>query len=332
MFEKLLVPLDGSLLAECVLPHVKSTAKAFAAEVVLLRVVEGANGATTLPADPLAYQMRKVEAKASLERVRYALQDAGIETREVILEGVAADRITEYARANDFDLLILSTHGSSGLEPWRAGSVAQKVIERAKTSILLVRAFQEPVHHATLQRYGRVMVSLDGSQRAEAALAPAVALAERANAELVLAHVVLKPSCFPYMSCPAESRALVEELTRRNRAQAHDYLERLQKRLPVPSQVRVLVADKIMGALQELAEQEQIDLVVGSAHGQGCDRRRRYGSVMSETIAYGAAPLLVYQDMHPEQMAATAAESVVREQASASNWRREPLAAGWRTA
>lgn len=325
MFKKILAPLDGSLLAECVLPHVSSIATACRAKVTLLQVVEAVS-----PPDPLACQMRRAEAQSYLDGVRRRLAKADVQAETLLLEGSVARRIAEYADAERYDLVAMSTHGRGGLEPWSTGSVAQKVIQGLRTSLFLVRAFEAlalqgraPAGRAPVasRQYRRIMLALDGSQRAEAALPFAATLAERWGAELVLAHVVTRPACFRNAPCVGESAVIAEQLVERNVLEARDYLRRLQGRLQVRSRVRVSVGGNVVLGLHELAGKEEVDLVVASAHGQGCNQRHRYGSVTTEAILYGSAPLLVYQDMQPEQIEATPVERWVRANEELGRWR-----------
>lgn len=330
MFKKVLAPLDGSLLAECVLAHVTSIAAACKAEVTLLQVVEAgsqvAKADSLAPPDPMAWQMRRVEARAYLDGARCRVAEMGVEAETVLLEGIVARRIVDHAEAENYDLVALSTHGRGGLEPWSAGSVAQKVMQGLRTSLLLVRAFEAQAPEARawegrIPLHRRILLALDGSQRAEAALPYATTLADRWGAELMLAHIVTRPACFRNAPCAGESAEIADLLVERNVLEAKDYLQRLQGRLGVRSRLRVAVGGNVMLALHELAEQEEVDLVVATAHGQGCNRRHRYGSVATGAILYGAAPLLVFQDMRPEQMEATAVERWVRASEDVGRWR-----------
>ena len=311
MFERVLVPLDGSSLAERALPHAAVVAGALEAEVVLLRVMEGVSGAPLRPADPLTWQMRKMEGAAYLDKVRSRMVASGLQVRTEILEGNAATRIVEYAQAIDCDLLVMSTHGRGGLAPWSAGSVTQKVLERVKTSVLLVRAFGEGGDETLAHRYQRIVLPLDGSQRAESVLPVAVRLAERWHASLLLIHVVARTQGIRLAAPGSGSDELAEELARRTASDAADYLRRIEARLGVGSEVRVVVSDKAALAIE--SEVSSGDLVLASAHGYGCDSHRRYGSTIGEDIHYGSGPLLIFQEMRPEQISATALETAVQE-------------------
>ncbi len=138
MFKKILVPLDGSKLAEGILPRVEWLAKIHGAEVTLLRVAV----AHTFPGmDPVQHQAAVVhEAEEYLAKVEENLRDVGVKTQAVVRYGQDAQEIVEHARNRDFDLIAMSTHGRTGFTQFVLGSVASKVIHTATVPILLCRA------------------------------------------------------------------------------------------------------------------------------------------------------------------------------------------------
>jgi nucleotide-binding universal stress UspA family protein len=314
MFGNILTPLDGSQLAECVLPHVVSIAKAFDAEVTLMRVLDSSNGSNQSTAvDPLEWQIQKAEAESYLRSQAARLQEAGIQVATVLLEGKAADTVIEYARDSGSDLIILSSHGQSGISGWNVSSVVQKIILRVRKSIMIVRAYQidrEPIEEHV---YQRVLLPLDGSQRAEFAIPAAAALARANQAELLVVHVIHKPE-IPRRTPPTqEDIDLVNQITERNREEAAAYLAELSHRLDVPVLTRLIVGDTVLSTLHTQVEQEQADLVVLSAHGYGGETRWPYGSVVISFIAYGTTPLLVLQDLPQERIEPTVAEKAAKE-------------------
>ena len=129
----MLVPLDGSQLAESVLPHVETLAgqRGVAARVVLIRVSE-------LPVTS------SIDLKAEHEQymagVRQRLASSGLDARSEILVGEPARQIIEYANENPINLIVMATHGRSEVGRWAYGSVADRVLRRASHSIFLVRA------------------------------------------------------------------------------------------------------------------------------------------------------------------------------------------------
>jgi len=146
MYTKILVPLDGSDLAEKVLPHAIALAKGSGAEVTLATVVElnlGAAGAK-LDAFPQAAAEQKMalrgEAMVYLQKVQRDLKDQGVRTDAVVLDGDVAIQIITYAEQKGFDLIAMATHGRSGIDRFLMGSIAEKVVRSTLKPVLLIRA------------------------------------------------------------------------------------------------------------------------------------------------------------------------------------------------
>jgi nucleotide-binding universal stress UspA family protein len=316
MFKNILVPLDGSQLAECVLPHVVAMARAGDAEVTLLRVLDPAS-AERQPnlVDPLEWQINKAEAESYLRELANGLQArTGIGAATVVLEGKAAESVLGFAKEQRSDLIILSSHGQSGISGWNVSSVVQKIILRVRTSILIIRAYHIEDEPVDAHRYQRMLVPLDGSPRAEFVLPAVAALARAHQSEVLAAHVIRKPELPRRIVQTQEDQELVNRLTERNREDASAYLAELAHRLDAPILTRLVISENVVSALHTQVEQEQADLVVLSAHGYGGDTRWPYGSVVFSFIAYGTTPLLVLQDLPPEQIEVTPAERAAREQ------------------
>jgi len=313
MFDHILVPLDGSRLAESVLPHLVALATAFGSRVTLLRVAEQEPGGQTRSVDPMDWRISRAQAKAYLDEQASRLVEAGLNPETALLEGQAADRIVEYAHSNDADLILVSSHGRSGLSRWNISSVVQKIILQARTSTMIVRAYQPTIEDLMAQRYRRLLVPLDCSRRAEVSLSPTVTLARAHEAQVMLVHVVHRPE----MTCPEplsdEDRSLVERMTERNRRGATEYLERLRERMEIEAETRIVVSDSPSAAPDDLVEAEEADLVVISAHGRSGQAKWPYGSLTIGFIAYGSTPLLIVQDLPAESIEPTRAEVAARE-------------------
>jgi nucleotide-binding universal stress UspA family protein len=309
MLNHILVPLDGSLLAECVLSHAVTLAQVFETRITLLRVVER-NQATGLrrAIDPLQWQIRKVEAGVYLDSLVARLNRVGLQAEKVILEGLPPERIVEFTRDYNVGMITISTHGQGGLSGWNVSSVVQKVILRAHVPMMIVRAHTSPTVDMAQMRYQRVLVPLDGSRRAECVLPLAQRLALFHNSQLLLVHVVVKPEIPRHAPSSEEERQLVDRLTELNRTRAGEYLERLRDQLSTDVETRVIVGDAPAAALQDVVVQENADLVVLSAHGYTSGTRWPYGSIALNFIAYGTTPLLIVQDLSPEEMERALAE------------------------
>lgn len=309
MFERILVPLDRSPLAECVLPHVVAVARSLDSQLMLLHVLSPSDRQGGLRAvDSLDSQLRRAEAESYLEGVRARLQEVGVAAQTKVIDGDAAEQILTFARENQIGLAILSSHGRSGLSGWNVSSVVQKVIMRAPISLMIVRAYQPAQPDLAGLRYRRVMVPLDGSPRAESVLPLATTLA-RAEAQVVLAHVVQRPQ-MPRRTPPSqEDSDLADRIVERNRSEAEQYLETVRAQLPSTAvETRLLISNHAAVALHELAEQENADLVLLCAHGYSGELRWPYGGMAVGFVAYGSSPLLIFQDAPAREIAPTPAE------------------------
>lgn len=295
MFTHLLVPLDGSPLAACALPHAIAFVRAFGAKVTLVRVL--AVPSSGAPTDSFDWQLHKAEAEAYLDGIAQALQVAGIFPETVVLEGQPAHLIVNYVQRNQIDLVILSSHGESGLTGWNIGSVAQKILLRAHVSCLLIRAYQPLQTERTDLRYHRLLVPLDGSLRAECALPVATTLAQYYQSALSLAHVVRQPDLPHYLPLTPEEQTLAEELLQRNRSAVFQHLEQLRAQWPAVTEIHLLTNSAVAATLDALTVHAQVDLVILSAHGYSGGSQWPYGSVTTNFIVYGRAPLLLIQDL-----------------------------------
>lgn len=314
MFERLLVPLDGSPLAECVLPQAVALAQAFGSRITLLQALERVPAAGRgRSIDPLGWHIGKVEAGAYLDGLAARLKGLGLQTESAVLEGQAAEQTIEFARGHDISLIVLSSHGLSGLSGWNISSVVQKIILRAYVPVLIVRAYHPSSGDLGSFRYRRLLVPLDGSQRAECVLPLATTLARSHESQLLLAHLVSKPEIPRRAPLTQEEIELVDRITERNRLQVGKYLEQLRSRLSGDVETHLLVSDDAAAALHDLAEAEKADLVVLSAHGYSGRKKWPYGSVALSFIVYGTTPLLIVQDLSPGDVEKTQAEMAARE-------------------
>lgn len=315
MFAHILVPLDGSALAECVLPHTVALSQALGGRITLLRVAE--SGGTSMPTvDAFGWHIQKAEASAYLETISARIQrEAGLETQTVVQEGRAAESILKFAAGEEVDLIVLSSHGRSGLSRWNISSVVQKIVWQAYLPVMIVRAYQPAPVELTSFRYRKLMVPLDGSLRAEYVLPLATTLARFHQAELLLAHVVARPHLACVATPQAEDLALAEQLTERNRLAARRYLEEHRARLSaeVETQFRLVVSEDVTTALHEIVEEEGVDLIVLCAHGHSARTRWPYGNIVASFITYGTTPLLIVQDLAPHEVERSKAEIMAQE-------------------
>jgi nucleotide-binding universal stress UspA family protein len=316
MFNNILVPLDGSLLAECVLPHAVALAQAFDCQITLLQVLERGTDDDTRLVDPLEWQISRKEAEAYLEDWTRRLTEVDVKVAYTLMHGRVADQVIDFVRDHDIDLMVLSSHGQGGLGGWNVSGTVQKIIFRVLSSVMIVRAYQPVKVDLRHSQCHSLLLALDGSQRAEAAVAPATQLARFYSCRVLLASVTGKPELTRSRPLTSEEAQLVEKLTGLNQLETVSYLQRWASTLSsagVEVETRALVGTSPTEVLQDVVEQEQVDLVVLSAHGATGTSRWPYGSVTTNFIAYGTTPLLVIQDVAAENMLPSAAELAARE-------------------
>ena len=150
MFQKILVPLDGSKLAECALPYAEELAKGCnTEEVILVSVTERIKGyrPTEDPSQPLELRLapeavgkKERQAQRYLGRIAKAMELKGIKVRAEVLLGDPAEEITIFAKLNSADVIVMSSHGRSGPSRWTHGSVAEKIFRASSVPVLMVKA------------------------------------------------------------------------------------------------------------------------------------------------------------------------------------------------
>lgn len=143
MYSKILVPVDGSLLAEAVLPHAVALAKLSGAEIVLLRVAVNpvAEFALSDPAMTVSFiQEIESEQRAYMDRLISNLRESGQDATTLVREGPVAETILSVASEVGADVIIMSTHGISGVQRWLLGSTADRVVTHSPIPVMLIRA------------------------------------------------------------------------------------------------------------------------------------------------------------------------------------------------
>jgi nucleotide-binding universal stress UspA family protein len=149
MYRKIVVPLDGSKLAECALGHVEEIAKGCSVpEVDLVRVLRSfpywMDGDDMSYIDPRVLEKVMAEEKSSakdyLDKMVKDLKKKGITARSIVLNGEPAQNILEFAEKNGADLIVMSSHGRSGPARWALGSVAERVTQHSSIPVMVVAA------------------------------------------------------------------------------------------------------------------------------------------------------------------------------------------------
>jgi nucleotide-binding universal stress UspA family protein len=287
MVKAILVPLDGSALAEGALPHATAMTRRAGARLVLVRAIL----AHTLPgADPTDAQITlRQRAEADLEATAEQLRLAGLEVETHVYYDEAATAILDAARAQHVDLIVMASHGRTGLGRWIYGSVADRVLRQAPVPVLVVPAAVTAAW--TADRAPRLLVPLDGSAVAEAALVPARALATDLGSEVVLLRVAEPPAPLgapDYLAASGydPSAELVA---------AEGYLNQVAsdwRRDGLRPEIGTAVGyPPTLIAL--IAHQKGADLIVMASHGRGGVARVVLGSVAAGVLQRASVPVLL---------------------------------------
>ncbi len=333
MFTRILVPLDGSPLAEGSIPHAELFARIFGSSIILLQVLDPTSYHEMPNAiDPLRWQLRKAEADAYMQGIAHRIRKnlgeeslMGVNEKRSrvdysVREGKAAENIVDFAHTENIDLLVISTHGSSGLSRWNISSVTHKVINMIYLPVLIVRAFNQSITGDRTIRYHRILIPIDCSRRAECSLSAGIKLAQGetptgSTAEaagerstLFLAAVIRPPELPIPEPFPVEISQLSEKLLQLSHQAVERYLYEMKERLPVNCDTCVVESTSVPSTILELAEHEDIDIVVLCAHGYSGQVSWPYGTVTRNYIEHGTKPVLVIQDVPRSQVRPTAAE------------------------
>jgi nucleotide-binding universal stress UspA family protein len=314
MFEKMLVCLDGSDLAEQIIPYAEQQALRFGSEVHLLHVVEKLATITAAGEPELVleeqnrFQSEKFEAPAYLESVSATFRKRGVNVEYVTIEGTVGESIITYADQYGIDLIAIATHGRSGLGRAVFGSVADFVLRESGLPILIIKPQEIGTPQlAEAPAFEKILVCLDGSDLAEQIMPYAVEQALRFKAKMTLLEAVPEPVVFS-PNVPGSAGVPVrtpgtEETIKKEEAEAKAYLEAKAGEL---LREKGLYVDCItmQGAAGEViisyADSNGIDLITLATHGRSGLGRAVFGSVADYVLRDSGLPILVIKPQEKE--------------------------------
>ena len=290
MIRRILVPLDGSVTAEAILPYATSLARATDASLLLLRIVTPGEVSqslfwkTTIPAE-----LRRAWAEEALTRANVYL--ASMAERLCALglhvtfdvqpaEDAAAAIVARAEQEPEVRLIAMTTHGHGGALRWAFGSIAAKVLRATPTPLLVVRSSGVEHPAVTEVPYRTICVPLDGSPLTEQALATVRPIAARIGATLLLV-------------CVVTGDGIIE---------ARDYLEGVAERLRTDRlDVQTYVVEGIPAdQIVYVAQTGHADLIVMATHGRTGLRRIWLGSVASKVVHRSELPVLLVRAYQEE--------------------------------
>jgi len=295
MFKKILIPLDGSAQAENALGPGLSLAAAVGAEVILLRVPVHKEAPSMAAAvfDFLRPELTREEVRLQAERylksVRQMQMGVDVPLKLLVQGENAASTIVDVAAAEEADLIVISTHGRTGLKRWFLGSVTEKVVRTADRPLLVVRS-------AAIPR--KTMITLDGSATAEQALQPGLALAHYWQTAVTLLRVVepLDDSDLPTPDLPPQEAAAVrDQLLALAQQEAEAYLQAVVAQQQQANGIleTAVVPGIIAEAILDYAKNNSVGLIALTSHGHHPEARWAYGSVAEKVIHGSTGTVLI---------------------------------------
>jgi len=296
MYSKILVPLDGSPVAENALPYARSLARGLKVPVDLLCAIDLAemerhvSAATGLFLDTLAEDETRRRAEY-LNRIAQSFSGAPVRCK--VAKGDAAGVIIEAAAAERDTLVCMATHGRSGLNRWLLGSVAEKVLRGASAPLLLIRA-SETAQTEGEKRLGAVIVSLDGSGLAEQVLAPVADLAKKLDLEVILFRAYSIP--YGFYEAGASYAVDPQRLSAEIEAEVQQYLEEKRDGLAKAGLEKLSYASKEGGSADEIIKyglRNPDKLIAMCSHGRSGVKRWALGSVAETVLRHCAASVLI---------------------------------------
>jgi len=318
MYKRILVPLDGSTRAERAIPVAARIARASGGAVVLVRAANVAIGfwpslAGEAPVVHSVLDADQAAAEEYLAGIKQSPELEGITTETRILFGPASPAILAAAESSQADLMVLCSHGYTGMARWALGSVAEKVARSAQVPVLVLReAGPVPAGpHPDVTRPLRALVALDGSVLAKAALEPAAsliaALAAPAQGALHLVRVVKPVLPDREGKDPEEHEHFLSKAKRYLSSTVEQMRAGLvapalaNLKLPVTWSVAIDtdVAEGIVRVAENGEDAEgagvfgRCDIIAMATHGRGGVQRWAMGSITERVLSATKLPLLI---------------------------------------
>jgi nucleotide-binding universal stress UspA family protein len=290
MFDKILVPLDGSELAEVTLWYAEGLAGRMRSAITLLLVLSPENLTSRYMYDCYLNEIAK-RTRANAEERGAGKREGEIKVDYEILKGDAAEEIVDYADKARVNLIIMSTQGRSGVRRWALGNVANKVLRATGKPVLLIRA-KGAKPDVYRERLIKVLVPVDGSKESESILRYVTYMATELDLEITLFHAWVRPS--------EDSPFTTEGLDRLDhiRKQREGYIKRTETRLKqggvnVNSVFKEVLTGGAAEEIIKLAEEGDFSMVAMSTHGRSGLGRWIFGSNAEKVLEGGSTPLLL---------------------------------------
>lgn len=290
MYERILVTLDGSQLAEVAIPYVEELAGRLGGEIILLNVCrpeqEPFNNMHEIYLQDMAHKLER-GVKKKFPRCEEC------KVTGVVIAGEPSDVIFDYVEKNDIKMIVMATHGGSGPRVWMLGSVVDKVVRAVNIPTLVIRVERGLPDKVRKGLINRILLPLDGSDAGRTIVPYAAALAKRLKASITLFGMVQKVATAPInYSDIKRIRRMEKEEDKRMRA----FIGEVETELRgdgIPVKHVVTLGENAAEEILELGKKVEADLVVVATHGRSAIARWFLGSVAEAVLLEGDLPVLM---------------------------------------
>ena len=300
MYKNILVPLDGSELAEVALPYAEELSGKLGSNITLIHVREPIGHWTDRIHQAYMGQISQVTKQLVERYLDKSEERKVIKVESKILVGDPAEEIIKYAEKMNSDLIVMATHGQSGLKRWVIGSVADRVVRASKKPVWLIRAKSAHSNLREKDILDKALVTLDGSKESEAVIPYIEELASGLKAEVTLLQVL--PLGYHGIHAEGEGYLYIyynAEQMASDKKFVQGYLDKVvarlkQKGVAAKAEVRFgNAAEEIIA----LATDIRADVVAMSTHGRSGVGRWLLGSVTEKILHEGSNPLILVRSL-----------------------------------
>lgn len=293
MFSKILLPLDGSQIAEKAVPYGEEFVKKLGSELVLLHVC----GPEHRQLENMHRAYLEKWAETITEKVKKGPGGKAIKITVRIESGEPSDNICSIVAQNDFDLIIMTQAGTSGLKTSMLGSVVEHVCRTVPIPVLLVRPQYDHYVIGKKRLISRILLPLDGSELSQLALPVAQELASRLNARITLFQMASR--AYPYASADTRGGISVVSNTQLN---DYEVIARRQELIMVENKLKaqgikathyVISGTDAANEIIETGSKTNADIIIMSTHGRSGISRWVFGSTAEKVLHHGDLPLLL---------------------------------------
>jgi len=313
MYRVIMVPTDGSGFDREAIRVALRIADRTAARVRLVRVLAtGTFFGVAAEGTPLPLDVSRSERDSALsELYSLAAECRATSKADICVDlhaGPISDVLQGYARRNDVDLIVMSTHGRNGISRLSLGSVTDSLIRHTTIPVLVVKPPTSYLNPQVVEGFKRIIVPLDGSVLAEQILPRVLTLAKLEDAEITLLNVLV-----PQSYSQKEIADPVLPWWEKDVATAQTYLFRIAAELRrdgLSVTTDIVIAENVANAIRDFASREKADLIAIATHGRGGLARMLRGSVADAIMHSGRMSMLV---LKPDNVAASEAAPSVDE-------------------